>query len=186
MRKPELWPKDCLIITGPRKCGLSTLANAWAKDFQSSLVQAEEVKSLPLGFDSNAYLHIDDVDKLPLDGVFLAMIAALGRKGQRLLLTSHKSPADWSLQSPDLGSRLKSMPIMTLGPPDEEMMRARIKRGCQRYYLIMPQAVEDYLVLRLGLNYEAIENALDKLNSAVSEKPLTIPFVSEVLLSDDG
>jgi len=180
-----MWPKDCLIISGPQKCGLSTLAAAWAQEFQSMPLDSGQIQNPPT-FDAQTYLHIDNVESVLLDGSFLAMVAALSRKKQRLLLTSHESPTNWPLLSPDLGSRLKSMPIMTLGPPDEEMMRARIKRGCQRFYLIMPKAVEDYLVLRLGLNYAAIENTLDKLNSAVSDKPLTIPFVSEVLLSDDG
>ena len=65
--------------------------------------------------------------------------------------------------------------------PDEELMRARLRRACARSYLDLPSVVEDYLVTRLGLDYSQIEQSAELLAGATGERPLTIPLAREIL-----
>ena len=98
-----------------------------------------------------------------------------------ILLTAHTPPSHWVFQSPDLNSRLQSAPLAEVPAPDEELMRARLRRACARSYLDLPNVVEDYLVTRLGLDYSQIEQSAELLAGATGDRPLTIPLAREIL-----
>jgi chromosomal replication initiation ATPase DnaA len=80
-----------------------------------------------------------------------------------------------------LNSRLQAAPLAEIPAPDEELMRARLKRAFARSYLNLPKSVEDYLVTRLGLDYSLIERSAEILAGASGERALTIPLVREIL-----
>jgi DnaA family protein len=109
------------------------------------------------------------------------LLSAIKRNGQRVLLASHSAPSSWPVQSPDLMSRLHAAPLAEIPAPDEDLMRARLKRAFSRSALDLPQSVEDYLVTRLGLDYSLIEHSSEILAGASGERPLTIPLAREIL-----
>lgn len=184
VRKVERWPYHVFCLVGPPKSGLTTITKAWVDERKGAYfdnesfgkLSAQEIEQVAGGA-----IAIDGADQILTDALLLQIISAAERHGGALLLTANAAPARWYSSTKDLASRLKSAPIADLATVDEPLMRARIQRACDRAYLILPQAVEDYLVTRLGLSFAEIENAVWRLNGAASSRPLTVPLAREVL-----
>lgn len=188
VRRVAHWPYHVFCLIGPKQSGLSTIATAWARECQGQYLTAPafaELDGAKIEQLASASLAIDRADLINREDTLLSTISAVGRLGGHLLLTARQAPIHWSSTSPDLTSRLKSAPIADLGAPDEPLMRARLQRACVRAYLTLPSAVEDYLVTRLGLSFEGIEDVITRLNGAASGRAMSVHLAREVL-QDDG
>jgi len=184
VRRVEHWPYHVFCLIGSAQSGLSTIARAWAHERGGPYLTGAAFGELGAG-DAEAVaggaLAIDRGDEVTPADALLSIISAVGRLGGKLLLTARQAPAQWQATSPDLMSRLKAAPIADLAAPDEALMRARIRRACTRAYLKLPEAVEDYLVIQLGLSFVNIEEAVTRLDGAATERALSVPLAREVL-----
>lgn len=188
VRRPAQWPFPVFCLTGGARSGLTSVAEAFAAQTGGQLIRAAGAGALRLGQYEPAQgtaIAIDDADRVTDERGLLTLISALMRQGGSLLLTAHSVPAQWHSQSPDLLSRLKSAPLTSLGPPDEEMLRLRLRRACAHFFLVLPPNVEDFLVTRLGLSYERIESTAEALSGAVAGRELTVPLARDLLGEDD-
>lgn len=184
IRNVERWPYHAFCLFGPAGSGVSTLARAWARERNADYVTGHDLSKASdkdLEAFSQTDTVIDDVDQLGRADRLLILLSAIKRNGNRVLLASHSAPASWQFQSPDLKSRLHAAPLAEIPAPDEELMRARLKRAFSRSALKLPETVEDYLVTRLGLDYSLIEHSVEILAGASGERPLTIPLAREIL-----
>lgn len=188
VRKVEMWPYHVFCLIGPAQSGLTTIANAWAAERNGEVLSSDAFEGLSradLEDLAAGAVAIDRADQIASETQLLNAISLVERLGGRLLLTAGHAPSHWHSSSQDLASRLKSTPIADLGAPDEALMRARIQRACKRAYLNLPQAVEDYLVTRLGLSFADIEDAVLRMDGAAAGRPLSVPLAREVLGVDD-
>lgn len=184
LRNVERWPYHAFCLIGASGSGVTTLAKAWAEDRSGRFLLAADLDRIkPKDIDEIASqdVAIDDVDALKrVDGLLL-LLSSVERHGTHALLSAHTVPSNWEFGSPDLNSRLKAAPLAEIAPPDEAMMRARLKRAFARSVLAVPKSVEDYLVTRLGLDYSQIEHVAEQLAGASGERPLTVPLAREIL-----
>ncbi len=184
VRNVERWPYHAFCLVGPSGSGVSTLTQAWARSRDASYIRADELGKIDVKAIerlSSQDVAIDDVDQLKRGDDLLLLLSAIKRNQRRVLLASHSVPAAWKIQSPDLNSRLNAAPLAEIPAPDEELMRARLRRAFARSVLKLPKPVEDYLVTRLGLDYSLIEDTAEILAGASGERPLTIPLSREIL-----
>ena len=56
----------------------------------------------------------------------------------------------------------------------------------KRRYLKLPEAVEDYIIMRLERSYAAIESFVKELHELSDEREVTIPLAREILDEMDG
>ena len=183
IRTVERWPDHVFCLSGAARSGLTTLALAWCAERAATYLSAAEFEATSaraIEDLASADLAIDDVAQLTQADNLLILMSAMRRHGKNLLLAAHAVPSNWKLQSPDLNSRLKAAPLAEIPPPDEELMRERLKRAFARSVLKLPKSVEDYLVTRLGLDYSLIEHSAEILAGASGERPLTIPLAREI------
>lgn len=184
IRNVERWPYHAFCLIGTAGSGVSTLARAWARERDANYLTREDLSKATdkaLEALSQTDTVIDDVDQMNRADRLLFLLSAIKRNGHRALLAAHSAPASWSFQSPDLKSRLHAAPLAEIPSPDEDLMRARLKRAFARSVLKLPETVEDYLVTRLGLDYSLIEHSVEILAGASGERPLTIPLAREIL-----
>lgn len=185
---PEGWATPVLCITGPAKCGLSFLAEAWANRFKGESLTAEQLaKAGRRGLDALAGRHVavDDADLAAgkQDEALLSLINVVTAGGGRLLLTAHRAPSQWRTASADLRSRLNALPVGEIGPPDDAVVRARLALAAERRFLRLSPETLNYLVPRLELAYDAVENFMDRLSDAVSDhdRAPSLPLARRVL-----
>ncbi len=186
--KPEGWATPVLCITGPPKAGLTFLAEAWANRFAGEfLTPAQLGRAGRRGLDSLAGRHVavDDADLAAAkhDEALLSLINLVGSGGGRLLLTAHRPPSQWRTASADLKSRLNALPVGEFKAPDDALVRLRLEIGATRRFMKLSPEVLNYLVPRLELAYEAVENFIDRLSDAVSDndRAPSLPLARRVL-----
>src|SRR5829696_5420542 len=134
---PE-WPDTILLLVGPGGSGKSHLASIWATNARAWTVDASAITHDKVPhLVSNGALAIEDMDRGERDEAALFHLLNLAReKKAALLITSETLPDRWSLKTPDLLSRLRLAPSITLEagrcPPQGgagEAVRRQATRG---------------------------------------------------------
>lgn len=183
---PEVWPTAVMCLYGARKSGVSTVVGAWAQKNESLFFDAKTFRSreaAQITKDSPFILAIDDADRITDEQQLLSWINAVAQNGGRILLGAHAAPQTWLARSPDLKSRLASMPTAQLLSPDEAMLMGRLRSGAEQHYLKLTGDVLYFLSQRVPQDYERIDAFLSELNEAVSNdnRPPTIPLIRAIL-----
>lgn len=186
VRQPDKWPTPVLCLTGPFRCGLTTLQHAWCREVAGQCFSSEQFSKLkPVELDTLAggRVAVDDADKVAREEKLLSLINRTGEAGGRLLLASSQSPSQWPVKSADLRSRLNSLPVAEIHAPDEAMLIGRLKAAAIRHFLKLEPEVIAYLSPRLDLTYEAIEAFAEKLSDGVTTtgRAPSVPLAKEVL-----
>jgi len=185
IRDVDRWAQSRFCLTGPAKSGVTTLLAAWAAERQGTFLDAEvagDAGYAPGDFAQGDSVAIDNADRIADESWLLNLLSTAKRQNGYVLLAAHCPPLEWLIDSPDLRSRLRSAQLVALGPPDEALMRARLRRATARFRLSLPRQVEDYLVVRLGLSYTAIEDTVIALAGAAGgRRALTVPLAKTAL-----
>jgi chromosomal replication initiation ATPase DnaA len=186
VRQPFKWPTPVFCVTGPQRCGLTTLLQAWCEETGGVYFDANrftKLKSAQLDEFAGKFVAVDNADKVVANEKLLILINQISKEDGRLLLSSSSSPSQWPVKSADLKSRLNSMSVLEILPPDEAMLTGRLRAAAARHYLKLEPEVISYLAPRLDLTYEAIEAFAEKLSHGVTTtgRAPSVPLAKEVL-----
>jgi chromosomal replication initiation ATPase DnaA len=145
------WPDTVLRLEGPPGSGKSHLASIWATDARGWTVDAREVKAerVPHLVSAGA-LVIEDADRGPIEEAALFHLLNLARERKASLVVTGSGPPDrWGLRTPDLLSRLRLAPAVTLDPPDDALLKAVLVKLFVDRQLVVDTTVVDTLALRI-------------------------------------
>lgn len=158
------WPDTILLLRGPRGSGKSHLASIWAtvaKAWTAAAVEitAERVPHLV----SNGAVVVEDADRGGRDEAALFHLLNLARERRAFLLVTCELPPDrWGLHTPDLLSRLRLAPSVTLDAPDDALLKSVLVKLFVDRQLVVDTTVVDYIALR-------IERSLGRAAQIVAE-----------------
>lgn len=190
IRDVDRWAQARLCLIGPKKSGVTSLLAAWSAERKGAFVDGKDdggTAYIASEFGAGDSVAIDNADLITDESWILTLLSAADRHHGTVLLGAHRPPADWVIESPDLRSRLRSTQLVEIGPPDDGLMRARLRRATSRFGLSLPIAVEDYLVVRLGLSYTAIEETVNSLAGAAGgRQALTVHLARTALESSSS
>lgn len=157
------WPDTILLLVGPRGSGKSHLASIWATNARAWTVDASAIgRDQVPHLVSNGALAIEDMDRGERDEAALFHLLNLAReKKTSLLITSETPPDRWSLRTPDLLSRLRLAPSVSLEAPDDALLKAVLVKLFVDRQLVVDTSVVDYIALR-------IERSLAKASELVA------------------
>lgn len=178
LARPEAWPQGRLALWGPEGCGKTHLLHLWAEQ-----VGAERRAGPTLRFAAafpNRPLAVDDADLAP-ERDLLHLLNAAAEAGQMVLMAARTPPARWRVRLPDLDSRLRSVTAVEIQAAEDSLLRALLSRLLSTRQMAVPEAVQDWLLLRLPRTQAAIREAaarLDHLALAAGRK------VSRALAAD--
>ncbi len=82
-----------------------------------------------------------------------------------ILLTTRTVPAWWAVAIPDLASRLRALPLLTLASPDDTLLRAVLVKLFTDRQLMVEESLIGYLLPRLERSFAAAEAAVRRLDS---------------------
>ena len=160
------WPFAAVCLVGPPKSGRTTLARCWALEHHAALLVPSDLSGLDVdaGRDlASGTVAFDPGDDLADEAVILRLLNRASERGGRVLFTASAPPSVWPVQNRDLASRIVSMPLAELFPPDDEMIAARLHAGLERLAVELPADVSRFLVRRLARAYEDIEECVKRL-----------------------
>ncbi|MBL0405454.1 hypothetical protein JKG68_15905 [Microvirga aerilata] len=145
------WPDTILLLVGPRGSGKSHLASIWATNARAWTVDASGITHDKVPhLVSNGALAIEDMDRGERDEAALFHLLNLAReKKASLLITCEIPPDRWGLRTPDLLSRLRLAPSVSLEAPDDALLKAVLVKLFVDRQLVVDTSVVDYIALRI-------------------------------------
>lgn len=179
------WPVSTHVITGPAGCGKSHLANVWRL---MSDAQVASARSLGTGdlerLVGRKALIVEDADRAELDeqGLF-HLLNLCKERGVFLLMTARTLPRDWPVGLADLVSRLRSLPVVTIGAPDDDLLRAvLVKHFADRQLDVAPRVIS-YIAMRMERSMEAAARLAEAIDRAAltRRRAITRQLAGEVL-----
>ena len=100
-----------------------------------------------------------------------------------LIMSADQSPANLSVQLPDLASRLTWGEVYQLAPLNDKQKIDVLQKAAYQRGIELPDETANFLFKRLERDMKTLFNALEKLDQASlqAQRKLTIPFVKEIL-----
>lgn len=184
------WPKRTLLLVGPAGSGKTHLSTIWSHAASAVIFHGDQLsrEAVPKFAEHDA-LVIEDLPGAALDDTALFHLLNLVNDQRRhLLMTASEFPASWGVSLPDLASRLRAVPVMELGLPDEALLRAVLVKLFADRQLAVEESVISYLLPRMERSIAAARRLVDVVDrTALTERaPVTRPFVAKVLREIDG
>lgn len=194
----ESWPYTFsgALVYGPRGCGKTHLAHLFrevvAERARAEAVFAEardlSLQTVEALLEQGRYIVLENVaDPVCEEALFHLLNGTKNQKGF-LFMTALQPYASWGLKLPDLISRLKALPCVEIGAPDDALTAAvLVKLFSERQLNVAPEVVS-YLLKNMERSFaaaQALVRRADELSLA-EKRPLTIPLVREVLAETDA
>jgi chromosomal replication initiation ATPase DnaA len=179
------WPSHGAVLLGASGSGKTHLLQVWCAKAGATLVGAAELGSAPLPeLLRTGALAIDDAPGEDLDERGLFHLLNLARQtGGRVLMASETDPAQWTVALPDLASRLKTLAVARLAPPDDALLRGVMVKLFADRQLGVEESVISYLMLRMPRSLDfarTLVAALDRV-ALVEKTAVTRGLAARVL-----
>ena len=156
------WPVMTAVLAGPRKSGRSLLARIFVAKTGGAM--------------------IDDADQHAEAELFHAWNRAQASR-RPLVLVADAPPPEWAVKLPDLRSRLAASPVARIGPPDDALVEALLRRQFLRRGLDAREELIAWLAARIERSHIAVMRCVDVLDQEVLERRrrLTVSLARQVL-----
>ena len=161
------WPARTVVLVGPEGAGKSHLAAIWAESTGARAIasHAIDATALPTALVTGA-LVIEDLQQGACEDAALFHLLNLAREqGDFVLITARTPPGGWAVRLRDLASRLRALPVVTLAPPDDALLRAVLVKLFADRQLRVDEELIAYLLARIERSFagaRAIVAALDR------------------------
>ncbi|HVZ51780.1 MAG TPA: DnaA/Hda family protein [Pseudolabrys sp.] len=178
------WPSRIMALVGPEGSGKSHLAAIWAEMAGARVLSGKLLgdADLPAAFATGA-LVVEDVEPEGLNERALFHLINLAREQDAfVLMTARVAPAAFAVNIRDLASRLRALPVVTLAPPDDGLLRALIVKLAADRQLAVDEALINYLAHRIERSVAAARAAVVRLDEEAmrQHRPVTRALAVEL------
>ncbi len=179
LARPEQWPQRRLALWGEAGCGKTHLLHIWAARCHAARLAGPGLRFA--GFPHTP-LAIDDADLAP-EHDMLHLLNAAAEVGQTVLLAARTPPSRWQVGLPDLASRLRAITAVEIHPAEDALLRTLLARLLADRQCAVPEAVQDWLLLRLPRTQAAMREAAARLDRAAlaAGRPVSRALAATIL-----
>jgi chromosomal replication initiation ATPase DnaA len=179
------WPNRTMLLAGPEGSGKSHLAAIWAEEAgaRSTTAHALTAAAVPGALATGA-LVIEDLKSSDFDERALFHLMNLAREDEAyVLITARVPPSAIEVELRDLRSRLRTVPTVSLLPPDDQLFRALIVKFCADRQMSVDETVVSYLATRIERSFAAVRQAVELLDTEALRlgRPVTRALAAELL-----
>lgn len=187
----QAWPGHALALIGPAGSGKTHLARIWQDRTGAVLIDSRRIGEVLDALDTETPVVVENADRaMDEDGLF----HLINRAGQDtlpgLLLTGRAAPASWTVNTPDLRSRLAAMPVAELTEPDDALLRQVLQKLFRDRQSPVTPGLIDYLLPRMERSIDSARRLVATLDLVALGRrtPVTRAVVRQVLkdLSETG
>ncbi len=164
LRHVSTWPVRTAVLTGPRGSGRSLMGRLFVRETGGRVIDG------PASVSEEAMFHAWN---------------AAQASGAPLLIIADAPPADWGIGLPDLASRLRAVPVLAIGEPDDCLARDLIEALFAQRGMALAPEVAAYIVPRMERSYAMLHRVVAALDAASLERGrgIGIRLTRETLLS---
>jgi chromosomal replication initiation ATPase DnaA len=177
------WPSRMLSLEGPAASGKTHLASIWAKRASARMIAARALAkaTIPALVQAGAVV-VEDVDREGLDEAALFHLINLATEKQTFVLMT-SSGAVFNFRTPDLLSRLRRTPQVSISVPDDDLIRALFVKMFVDRQMVVDTALVSFLTTRMERSFKAVRDTVEKLDheTLVRGKRLTRPLAAKIL-----
>ena len=181
------WPARMLLVQGPTGCGKSHLGAIWCEQAKAVTIRPHDTSglcALLAARDVGRGVLLEDCDRAGHDETALFhLINAIGETGGWLLVTARCPPETWGVETPDLLSRLRAAPTVTIDAPDRTLLKAVLVKLFADRQIRVEEDVVSYAALHCEQSLEAISafvSAVDEEGLA-SNRRITRPLATQII-----
>lgn len=179
------WPAPIHALAGPEGSGKTHLANVWRlKTGARPLGDGELSQPGVLDLGEVRAILLEDLDRDGWDEKALFhLINLCAEAGVSALMTARTPPARWQVALPDLASRLRSVPVVSIGAPDDALLKAvLLKQFADRQLDVTPPVIA-FLAARMERSMEGARRLVAALDRAALARGrrITRPLAAQVL-----
>lgn len=180
------WPQQSVVVVGPARSGKSHLANVWRLKSGADAALAAETLDLSAvqALRSGKALVIEDVHRGVADQKALFHLLNIAREHRsHLLLTSARAPGELDIALPDLRSRLRALPVVSIEKPDADLLRAVLVKLFNDRQLIVEPHVIGHVALHMEQSMAAAVQLVDEIDrrALAAHRKVTRALAAEVL-----
>jgi chromosomal replication initiation ATPase DnaA len=173
-----------LSLIGPAGAGKSHLLAIFSRRARALRADAAQLPTLDrLVAEKPAAIALDDLERAADEKALSHLLNFATEHRVFVLTTAQKPPSAETVRLPDLLSRLRRAPMVEIGAPDEELMRAVLDKLLRdRQLLVEPPALA-YAALRLERSLDAARAfvaALDR-EALAQRRPITRALAAQVM-----
>ena len=178
------WPDRIIALIGAEGSGKSHLAAIWAEATGARILSAKllSITNLPAALATGA-LVVEDLEAAGLDEPALFHLINLAREeGAYVLLTARLPVAGLPATVRDLASRLRALPVVTLAPPDDALLRSLLVKLAADRQMAVDEPLVNYLVNRIERSFVAAHAAVRRLDDEAmrQHRPVTRALAAEL------
>lgn len=177
------WPHNVLALVGPKSSGKTHLANLWREKSMAIMLDGPALSPDKIRLLGGEALVLEQAEQVLDQNLLFHLLNWTREKNLSLLITANRAPARWDVSLADLSSRLKAVPVVELGQPDDALLTALLAKQFADRQLRVKGAVIDYLLTRMERSCSAASEVAAALDSASLEqsRPITVPLARKVL-----
>jgi len=181
---PE-WPSTGVLFYGPPGCGKTHLGEIWRLRSLAHQIKVDEIsiaKIVESISEASALLIENLIDDIPEEEL-LHLYNLMGERGGHILFTASLPPTSLNFRLPDLQSRIRAMPAISIEHPDDKLLESIMKKMFYDRQLKVGDDVIQYFLVRMErsfLSARLIVSEIDQLTLA-EKRQVTIPLAKVVL-----
>ncbi len=182
------WPARAVALIGPEGSGKSHLAAIWALAAAARRLasRALDEAAVPAALSTGALVieraGSDDFDDVDERAMFHLLNLAQEQRAF-VLITARTAPAAWPIALPDLASRLRALPVVTLAAPDDAMLRAVLVKLFADRQLAVDDGLISFLMVRIERSFAAARSVVAELDREAlrRQRAVTRALAGEIL-----
>jgi chromosomal replication initiation ATPase DnaA len=182
------WPTPVVALVGPEGSGKSHLAAIWAVEAGARFLSGRALQQarLPAALATGA-LVVEDLAAGAFDEYALFHLLNLAREHEAYLLITAAHAGELTAVLPDLASRLRAIPVIRVGTPDDALLRAVLVKLFADRQLQVDDGLVGFLTGRIERSVVAAKAAVATLDSEALRlrRPVNRTLAAELFRAGD-
>lgn len=179
------WPQASVVVVGPPRAGKTHLANVWRLKSGAARLEAGALAEADITLASTfGALLVEDLHAGVGDERVLFHLLNLVREHKlSMLLTSRMPAGELDVSLPDLRSRLRALPFISIAPPDEALLKAvLVKHFMDRQLAVEPHVI-GYIALHMERSMEAAATIVAEIDrtAMASHRKVTRALAAQIV-----
>lgn len=179
------WPSPGLVLTGPPGSGKTHLLASFVAAHHGVMLKAAQVSvvDLPDQVGDTRLLLVDDLSVKSDQAALFHLYNWAVQHDIGMVFAADRPISHLALTLADLDSRLKSLPSVEIGSPDDHLLTmVMAKQFADRQVAVAPDVLH-YLVGRMERSFDEARRVVETLDKAsLSQgRAVTIPLIKQTL-----